>query len=120
MTMYVDILSSALDEWVEELSGDALVEYALTCREEMLRAGPHIGDSAYASLASEIAYDRALITLCIANGISAAATSFTFPHAERLRVEAALANVGFDLAALSRRHSIEKIRDTPVNSDQQQ
>ena len=41
MSMYVDILSSALDTWVDELTGTALVDYALVCRAEMLGVSPH-------------------------------------------------------------------------------
>ena len=32
MSMYVDILSSALDTWSIKLTGAALVDYALVCR----------------------------------------------------------------------------------------
>ncbi len=40
MSMYVDILSSALDSWVDELTGSALVDYVLECRAEMLEHRP--------------------------------------------------------------------------------
>lgn len=105
MSMYVDILASSLDSWVDELTGTALVDYALVCRAEMLGAGPHRGDTAYASLAAEIAYDRALIKLCETNGVAVQATSFDFPRQERARLERELAVAGIDLAALARRRS---------------
>jgi hypothetical protein len=102
MSMYVDILSSALDKWVDELTGDSLVDYALNCRAEMLGVGPHHGDTAYSSLASEIAYDRALIKLCETNDVAVTSTSFAFPRQERARLEHELAMAGIDLPALAR------------------
>ncbi len=101
--MYVDILSSALSEWGDELSGNALVDHALCCRTEMLCVAPYHHDTAYSSLAAEIAYDRALFKLCEANGIPVAATSFAFPRQERARLESKLATTGIDLAVLARR-----------------
>jgi len=103
MSMYVDILSSALDDWVDDLSGPALVEYALGRRIEMLEAGPHHGETAYASLAFEIAYDRCLIKLCEKNAISVTPTNFAIPKLERSRLEGELSKVGIDLAELARR-----------------
>jgi len=104
VSMYVDILSSALDSWADELTGTALVDYALCCRAEMLGVGPHHGDTAYSSLAAEVAYDRALIKLCETNGMLVEATSFAFPRQERARLEHELAAAGIDMAALARRH----------------
>ena len=102
MSMYVDILSSALDTWVDELTGTALVDYALVCRAEMLGVSPHRGDTAYSSLAAEIGYDRALIKLCESNDVAVMATSFAFPGQERARLERELASAGIDLAAADR------------------
>ncbi len=103
MSMYVDILSSALDDWVDDLSGPALVEYALGRRIEMLEAGPPHGETAYASLAYEIAYDRCLIKLCEKHAIDVTPTNFTIPKLERSRLEGELTKVGIDLAELARR-----------------
>jgi len=103
MSMYVDLLSSALDTWIDELTGGALIDYALSCRAEMLRVGPHRGDTAYSSLAAEIAYDRALIKLCQTNEVPVTATSFAYPRDERARLEGELATAGVDLAALAPR-----------------
>jgi hypothetical protein len=102
MSMYVDILSSALDRWVDRLDGRDLVEYSLGCRAEMLKSGPHRGDSSYAVLASEIAYDRALIKLCELHQVQVTATSFAYRKEERARLERELAAAGTDLAALAR------------------
>jgi hypothetical protein len=103
MSMYVDILTSALDGWGDELNGDALIDYALECRAEMLKVGPKHGDTAYSSLAAEIAYDRALVRLCETKNVTVFATNFSSPRRERSRLERQLASSGIDLTALGRR-----------------
>lgn len=95
--MYVDILSSALDDWVTDLGGPDLIDYALLCRDELRLVAPPRGGSAYTALAAEIAYDRALIALCTERGIDAHATSFAYPRAERQRIEMVLKHEGLDL-----------------------
>jgi hypothetical protein len=89
---------SVFDDWVEELSGSALIDYAVVCRAEMLEC-PRAGASATLALAAEVSYDRALIKLCIANGIEADARGFSHPGAERARLERNLVAAGIDLAA---------------------
>jgi hypothetical protein len=111
--MYVDILSSALDEWVSDLRGPMLVQYAVVCRAEMLAVTSRKERSAYSALAAEIAYDRALITLCTERGIDAHATSFAYPAAERQRIESLLVRAGLDIVALSSRRSIG-VGETPA------
>jgi hypothetical protein len=103
MSMYVDILSSALDTWVDELTGTALVDYALECRAEMLEVGANHGDTVYSSLAAEIAYDRALMKLCETLGMTVMVKRFANPRAERARLERELTVAGVDLPALGRR-----------------
>jgi hypothetical protein len=100
VSMYVDILSSALDDWVTDLSGPDLIEYAVLCRDELRAVAPPHGGSAYTALAAEIAYDRALIALCTERGIDAHATSFSYPVAERRRIESVLRQLGVDLDSL--------------------
>jgi hypothetical protein len=95
--MYVDILSSALDDWVSGLAGYELIDYALMCRDELRAVGPPSRGSAYTALAAEIAYDRALIALCTERGIDAHATSFAYPREERRRIEVVLKQSGLDL-----------------------
>jgi hypothetical protein len=97
VSMYVDILSSALDDWVSGLAGYELIEYALMCRDELRAVWPPGGGSAYTALAAEIAYDRALIALCTERGIDAHATSFAYPREERRRIEMVLKQSGLDL-----------------------
>jgi hypothetical protein len=103
MSMYSDILSSALDDWEGEMTRTALVEYVLRCRAEMLDAGTQRGDTAYRSLARELAYDRALMKLCEASGVAVTVTNFASPHQERARLESELAKAGTDLVGLARR-----------------
>lgn len=102
--MYLDLLSGVLDDWVEELSGRALVDYAVVCRNEMLRSGPRRGDAAHIALAAEIAYDRALIKLCVEQCIDVDLTEFSYPIRARSHLETQLAEVGIDLTALSQVH----------------
>lgn len=103
MNMYSDLLSSVFEDWVDELTGAALVDYALVCRVEMLT--PRSTGSASDALAAEIAYDRALIKLCAARDIVVDVTAFARPRPERERLERALAAVGLDLVALSRKEA---------------
>jgi hypothetical protein len=103
MSMYVELLTSALDEPLVPLDGDALVDQVLTCRAELLALGSHHGKSAYAALAVEVAYDRALLQLAAASGIAAASARFMHPKEERQRLERELAAAGVDLVALAQR-----------------
>ena len=54
--MYADMLSSVLNDWVDELSGDALIHFAQVCRAQMLESAR---DTAVTALAAELSYDRA-------------------------------------------------------------
>jgi hypothetical protein len=101
--MYTHLLSSVFDDWVDELSGSALVDYAVVCRAEMLASTPFRRESATLALAAEVNYDRALIKVCMANGIEADVLGFANPGAERARLERDLAAAGIDLVAFARR-----------------
>jgi hypothetical protein len=101
MSMYVDILSSALGSWVDNLTGSALIDYVLICRADLLRTGQH-GDTAYSSLTAEVAFDRALIKLCQAHHVNVATTAFAHPRNERTRLERELVFAGIDLGDLAR------------------
>jgi hypothetical protein len=102
-SMYVALLFNALQNWDEDLGDDALVEYVLACRMEMLSALPRRGESSYSALASEIAYDRALIKLCEAHDLEVVAANFAHPKEERAHLELELGTAGYDLNALTRR-----------------
>lgn len=99
--MYADILSSVLNDWVDELSGAALIEFAQVCRAQMLDASPD-RDSASTALAAELSYDRALIKVCQAHGIAVMPWRFSHPSEERARLEGELVTIGVDLVASSR------------------
>jgi hypothetical protein len=102
--MYTHLLLSVFDDWVDTLSGPALVDYAVVCRTEMLVvSAPEREESASMALAAEVAYDRALIKLCTANGIDADPLGFSHPAAERARLERELAAAGIDVVAFARR-----------------
>ncbi len=100
--MYVHLLSSALDDWADELSGPQLVDQVRLRRAEMLTPGGHDVASAGIDLAAEVAYDCALIKLSAATGIEVTAERFTQPRAERARLERALATAGVDITSLAR------------------
>ena len=99
--MYADILSSVLNDWVDELSGDSLIEFAHMCRVQMLDSSP-ARNSASAALAAELSYDRALIKVCQAHGIAVMPWRFSHPNEERTRLESELVAIGIDLIASSR------------------
>jgi hypothetical protein len=101
--MYTHLLASVFDDWVDELTGSALVDYTLVCRDEMLASALHRPGSASMALAAEVSYDRALIKLCVANGVEVNALGFSHPAVERERLEHGLMAAGVDLAVLARR-----------------
>jgi len=94
--VYADILSSVLNDWVDELSGEALVDFARTCRAHMLESASH---AAAAALAAELSYDRALLKVCEAHGIVTSPRRFSQPREERARLERELEGVGIDLVS---------------------
>ena len=61
MSMYVEVLSGALDTWAADVSEDDLLDYVLACLLALPAAAPRFGQSANAQLAAEIAYDLSLI-----------------------------------------------------------
>jgi hypothetical protein len=106
--MYIGILSDALRAGPRQLTGDALVDYAVNSRVHMLstRLGP--AASVYDLLAAEAAYDASLVRLCGELGVITGAANFANPLTERTRIERLIADShGIDLSALTRarRHS---------------
>jgi hypothetical protein len=103
MSMYAELLSSALRGENEDLHGEDLMGYALDRRAEMLAVtGPVGGSTAFSVLAVEIAYDCALVKLCAENGIARMATDFSHPADDRHRLEIELKMAGVDLVQLGR------------------
>jgi hypothetical protein len=116
MSMYVHMLSSALEAWDLKLGGEELLNHTVECRVRMLGTGTAHGASAYEALAAEIAYDRALIQLCAETGIDAGPTSFGQPDIERARLEACLTDrANIDLVGRSR-SDVEDLRQSPPGS----
>jgi hypothetical protein len=99
VSMYVGLLTRALDSWTEGVSGPTLVDYVLVCRSNLLSHTVGESDGAYSLLAAEIAYDRALIKLCDERGVITEPTRFSVPPRERTRLEVALTGVGVNLTA---------------------
>jgi hypothetical protein len=99
MSMYTDILSTALEGgWVDELTGNALIDASRALRVRMLGNRHPRSTSTYEALAAEVAYDRALIGVCAERGIEVVVSDFAYPHAERARLECELARSGVDLS----------------------
>jgi len=97
--MYVELLSAVVAEGKARPStGDALLDAAIGCREQLLGYRPQATSSAQSGLAFEVAYDRALLNLCSANGIAVDPRNFIHPREERSRLEAVLAERGVDLS----------------------
>lgn len=94
--MYADILSSVLNDWVDELNGEALIEFAQACRTQMLESAR---ESAAVALAAELSYDHALLKVCEAHGIATSTRRFTRPREERSRLERELIGIGIDLVS---------------------
>jgi hypothetical protein len=101
MTMYTDLLRTVVDNWADDLTGDALIDHTVARRAEMLRAHANVhqrqDEASYEALAAEVAYDRALLKLCEGHDIDAHPEGFSRPGEERLRLERQLANAGVNL-----------------------
>jgi hypothetical protein len=96
MTMYADLLASALADWVG-LNGRELENYARACRDTVERPGAYGAVRHSDLLVAEVAYDRALVRLCEVRGIEVHASWFVEPAAARRRLEIDLAAAGLDL-----------------------
>lgn len=100
MSMYVEILSRALDDQECEMrTCDSLLDAANDCRAQMLDCRIHKWESAESRIACEIAYDRALINLCVEMDIDVSADRFSHPNSERERLERALARLDIRLTS---------------------
>jgi len=97
--MYAHFLSCALNEWAGDLKGDALFVHAQECRAEMRRKDRD-RVSVAGLVATEVAYDRALIKLAEEHGIDITPSRFSCPKEERARLEDELAAAGFDVAGI--------------------
>lgn len=103
VSMYVEILSGAINDWDRELSGDGLVDYVLRCRAALPARNLGAGVWSESTVVAEVLYDRALIALAVEYGVDVTPTNFAHPKIERERLELALAQRGLDLAEPVRR-----------------
>ena len=98
--MYIEVLSRASEGWdADDLDDGALLDHATACRAAVPLL--HYGTGAWgeASLAAEVAYDRALITLASRHGIAVGLTDFKHPRVAREHLELELARRGVVVAA---------------------
>jgi hypothetical protein len=105
VSMYVEVLSGAINGWDTDLSGDELVDYVFECRAALPARDLGAGVWSEQALIDEVMYDRALICLAAERGIEVTPTNFVHPKIERERLEVALAGRGLDLRSPHRRSS---------------
>jgi hypothetical protein len=103
MSMYVTLLSGALDLWDVDLDDDALLDHVRHCRAALPAQDLGAGVLSETALAAEISYDRALICLAAHCGIDVTPRNFMHPRIERERLELELLRVGIDLEVASHR-----------------
>jgi hypothetical protein len=112
MSMYVTLLSGALDLWDVELDDDALLDHVRECRAALPARHPGSGVMSGTALAAEISYDRALVCLAAQYGIDVTPINFAHPRIERERLEFELIGRGVDLKAPAG-HTNEQVTPNP-------
>ncbi len=96
MTMYLELLRAALDAWDAPPAGDRLVALARAQRQLLAREGD-AGITPSRSLATQIAYDRALLRLGAERGVAFDPETFRHPESARRHLESVLAGTGVEL-----------------------
>jgi hypothetical protein len=61
MSMYVTVLSGALDRWDSDLDDEALLDYVRSCRASLPARDLGAGMWSEIALVAEVAYDRGLV-----------------------------------------------------------
>lgn len=97
VSMYVTLLSGALDTWDTDLDDDALLDHVRDCRAALPARDLGAGVMSETALAAEISYDRALVCLAAQCGIDVTPKNFAHPRIERDRLEFELARRDVDL-----------------------
>ena len=97
VSMYVTILSGALELWDTDLEDEDLIDYVRTCRADLPERDLGAGVWSETTLVAEVAYDRALVCLAAQHGIDVAPRNFVHPRIERDRLEVELVRRGVDL-----------------------
>jgi len=91
--MYSYLLSRALDDWDDSVVGEKLIRHARESR-RLMESATKVADDPLISLATEIAYDRALVKLSEEHGIETGPEQFLNPRAVRAELEDALRQRG--------------------------
>jgi hypothetical protein len=112
VSMYVTLLSDALDLWDVDLDDDALLDHVRHCRDALPALDLGAGVMSETALAAEIAYDRALVCLAAQCGIDVTPTNFMHPRIERERLEFELVGRGVDLE-IPARQTNEQVTPNP-------
>src|SRR5271154_3046838 len=94
MSMYVTLLSGALDLWDTDLDDETLLDHVRDCRAALPARHLGAGVMSATTLAAELAYDRALVCLAAQRGIDVTPRNFAHPRIERERLELELARQG--------------------------
>jgi hypothetical protein len=106
-SMYVDLLRRALASDDGELDSATFLDHVVACRLAMLTSARAPDVSAYHTLATDVAYDSALLRLCHALALATNVSNFTQPSSERHRLERALSAIGIDLTERSRQRQLD-------------
>jgi hypothetical protein len=99
VSMYVTLLSGALDLFDPLLDDDALLDHVRQCRAALPAHDLGAGVWSETAVVVEIAYDRSLVCLAARRGIDVTPTNFVHPKIERERLEFELKRRGVDLGA---------------------
>jgi hypothetical protein len=99
VSMYVTLLSGALDVFDVVLDDDALLDHVRGCRAALPAQSLGAGVWSETTVVTEIAYDRSLVCLAARLGIDVTPTNFMHPKSERARLELELERLGVDVGA---------------------
>jgi hypothetical protein len=100
VAIYSDLLAVAFEDTHQQGDVAVLTRAAIMSRIAVNRTRSGQGMVAE-YLAAQLAYDRALIRLCLASGIATSPARFERPAIERQRLEDALAGIGVVLDTAS-------------------
>jgi hypothetical protein len=99
VSMYVTLLSGALELFDTDLDDDALLDLVRECRAVLPAHDLGAGVWSETAVVAEIAYDRSLVCLAARWGVDVTPTNFVHPKIERDRLELELERRGIDLDA---------------------
>jgi hypothetical protein len=102
--MYVQILGQALEAWSDDLTGEELLELVVVRRAALPARDLGAGTWSAVTLATEVAYDCALINLAAEWGVDVSPRNFVHPRITRECLEGELAARGVDLRSPPRRY----------------